>query len=121
MKNVWMIVSGAVFGVGLVMILGFTASIQQGRYQLVEAKAMQQTADGKYVAERPVCFWIDTQTGQTCIYAEQSLVGLGGKEKLVDRFVPIFHDDEIEQLGFKTTKSQVIDVLVSGIGEPNKP
>jgi len=69
MKNIGFVCIGAVIMLTFALILGFTPTGSEGRYQLFFGKVIQLGVDPNYGSELPVCFRLDTQTGETRIYA----------------------------------------------------
>ena len=45
-------------------------TLLKGRYQLIHGKVMEIGADPNYQFERPVCFKLDTETGDIWLYHE---------------------------------------------------
>jgi hypothetical protein len=91
MKNVGLICTGVVIGFGVAMLLGFTTTQGEGRYQLCFGKAEEffKNKDGTWSTSEPsVCFKINTLTGETYRYRCMLSAEKTGSV-LEDRFVKL--------------------------------
>jgi hypothetical protein len=89
MKRKYVFLCGAVVGILIPLVLGINQYLTEGRYQLFFGKVMQLTVNPNQQFEYPVCFRLDTQTGETKIYEQ---IRSNGAAMDVWSNVPVFEE-----------------------------
>ena len=109
MKNIGLVCMGAVIAFTLALIVGFTNTLNEGRYQLFFGTAPEtisgQKGSGDY--EKKVCFKVDTVTGDTWVFS-QLTVADGNSVQVIRRFVKLQKDVQMLEPSQQITEQAII-------------